>query len=110
MCIGICIILIRGINLYSVSKMAKKLNISAQTLRNWNKSGKLMANRGPSGRMFYTEEQYLKASGNSKYISFGTGDISFFEQKNVLITGGTGSLGHALTNRLVGVAKKDNNI
>jgi len=91
--------------MYSTSEMADKLGISVQTLRNWDKNGKLVANRMPSGRMFYTHDQYLKISGKDKYRRTGTGSDAI-DGKVVLITGGTGSLGHALSKRICDKAKK----
>jgi len=91
--------------MYSASEMAKKLGVSVQTLRNWDKSNTLKAHRKPSGRMFYTHDQYLEISGNSKYKRSGS-DLDAILDKVVLITGGTGSLGHALTERICDTAKK----
>lgn len=91
--------------MYSTTEMAKKLGVSVQTIRNWDKKGKLKANRKPSGRMFYTQDQYLEASGRGKYKCTGT-DLDAVVGKVVLITGGTGSLGHALTERICDHAKK----
>ncbi|KKM64059.1 hypothetical protein LCGC14_1505210 [marine sediment metagenome] len=91
--------------MYSTSKMADKLQISVQTLRNWDKSGKLVANRKPSGRMFYSHDQYLEVSGKTKYKRTGT-DLDAIRGKVVLITGGTGSLGYALSKRICEHAKK----
>jgi len=85
--------------------MAEKLGVSVQTLRNWDKEGKLVAQRKPSGRMFYTHDQFLEMSGKTKYKRDGS-DLDAVRGKVVLITGGTGSLGHALTERIVDVAKK----
>lgn len=69
--------------MYSTKEMAKKLGISTQTLRNWDKSKILQAHRKPSGRMFYTHEQYLEVSGNTKYIT----SKNFIDGANILITG-----------------------
>jgi len=91
--------------MYSTSDMAEKLGLSVQTLRNWDKTGKLVANRKPSGRMFYTHDQYLEMSGKTKYKRTGA-DTDAIKDKVVLITGGTGSLGHALSRRICGEAKK----
>lgn len=68
--------------MYSTREMAGKLNISTQTLRNWDKSGKLKAKRKPSGRMFYTQQQFLLASDNKSPCP---GDI--LTGGTVLITG-----------------------
>ena len=91
--------------MYSTTEMAEKLGVSVQTLRNWDKAGKLTAQRKPSGRMFYTHDQYLEISGKVKYMRDGS-DLDAVQGKVVLITGGTGSLGHALTERICDVAKK----
>lgn len=91
--------------MYSTKEMAKKLGISTQTLRNWNKSKKLQAHRKPSGRMFYTHDQYLEVSGKDKYKRTGK-DIDAIKNNVVLIIGGTGSLGNALTQRICDHAKK----
>ena len=91
--------------MYSASEMAEKLNVSVQTLRNWDKSGKLVASRTPTGRLFYTQEQYLEVSGKQKYKVTGEG-LDAIAGKVVLITGGTGSLGYALTERIADAAKK----
>jgi hypothetical protein len=43
---------------YKISEFAKKIGVSQDTLRNWDKDGILIANRTPTGRRFYTETQY----------------------------------------------------
>lgn len=91
--------------MYSLSKMAIKLNVSKSTLRNWDKAKKLVAKRTPTGRMFYTQEQYLEMSGKEKYKLSGSVEDAI-AGKVILITGGTGSLGHALTERISDAAKK----
>lgn len=91
--------------MYSTSEMAEKLGVTPQTLRNWDKRGKLTANRTPTNRMFYTHDQYLEISGKIKYKCTGS-DTDAIKDKVVLITGGTGSLGNALTKRICNYAKK----
>lgn len=91
--------------MYSTSEMADKLGVSVQTMRNWDKNKTLVAQRKPSGRMFYTHDQYLEESGKKKYKCTGS-DIDAVKDKVVLITGGTGSLGHALTERICEHARK----
>jgi FlaA1/EpsC-like NDP-sugar epimerase len=90
---------------YSIGEMAKKLGKTVKTLQNWDKGGKLIAYRTPTNRRYYTHQQYLDVSGKSNYKRTGE-DIDAVFNKTVLITGGTGSLGNALTNRIVDVAKK----
>jgi len=42
---------------YSIGKFAKKIGVCVQTLRNWDKSGKLKPAYKVSGRRSYSEEQ-----------------------------------------------------
>lgn len=46
--------------LYKLKEVAEILNVSKDTLRNWDKNGKLKAKRYPSGYRYYTEEQIQK--------------------------------------------------
>jgi len=51
----------------SINKVAKKLNKSAQTLRNWEKSGELIpVYKSKSGYRYYTEEQINELLGLNK--------------------------------------------
>ena len=47
------------------SEMAERLGITTRTLQNWDKQGLLKAHRTPTGRKYYTEEQYLNCVGGS---------------------------------------------
>ena len=48
----------------SIGKMAESLGVTEQTLRNWDKSGKLKpAYVAESGYRYYTEEQLAKVKG-----------------------------------------------
>ena len=48
------------------SEMAERLGITTRTLQNWDKQGLLKAHRTPTGRKYYTEEQYLNCIGGSE--------------------------------------------
>jgi predicted site-specific integrase-resolvase len=49
---------------YSIAQMSKKLNVSAQTLRNWDKNGKLKPHHTTdSGYRYYSQEQLNKILG-----------------------------------------------
>lgn len=49
---------------YSIAEMSKKLNVSAQTLRNWDKSGKLKPHHTTdSGYRYYSQEQLNRILG-----------------------------------------------
>lgn len=49
---------------YSIAEMSKKLNVSAQTLRNWDKNGKLKPHHTTdSGYRYYSQEQLNKILG-----------------------------------------------
>ena len=42
---------------YNVSEAAEKIGVSVKTLQRWDRDGKLVANRTPSNRRYYTEIQ-----------------------------------------------------
>ncbi|AFE86283.1 resolvase domain-containing protein [Bacillus phage PBC1] len=44
--------------IYKLAEFALMLNVSSETLRRWDRSGKLKAFRTPSNHRFYTHEQY----------------------------------------------------
>ena len=52
--------------IYKPSEVAKILGVSIITLHRWNISGKLVANRYPSGHKFYTQEQIDKLLNGGK--------------------------------------------
>lgn len=43
--------------IYNVSEAAKKIGVSVKTLQRWDRDGKLVANRTPSNRRYYTDSQ-----------------------------------------------------
>ena len=45
--------------------MAERLGITTRTLQNWDNQGLLKAHRTPTGRKYYTEDQYLNCIGGS---------------------------------------------
>ena len=49
--------------IYKINEMSQKLGVSIKTLQRWDNSGKLKAKRTPTGRRYYTEEQYLYYMG-----------------------------------------------
>lgn len=53
---------------YTIGEMAKLLDKSPKTLRDWDKKGILKANRTPTNMRYYTHEQYLEVSNNQTYI------------------------------------------
>ena len=42
--------------IYNISQFAKRVNVSASTLRRWDESGEFKAKRRESGHRFYNEE------------------------------------------------------
>ena len=50
-------------NKYKPHEFAEKINVSVRTLQRWDKAEILKAHRSPTGRRYYTEEQYLKYMG-----------------------------------------------
>lgn len=50
---------------YNITQMSQLLNVSVKTLQRWDREGILIAQRSPTNRRFYTQQQYLEASGLS---------------------------------------------
>lgn len=73
---------------YSIAEFSKILNVSAQTLRNWDKSGKLKPHHtGPSGYRYYSQEQLnqvLNIQSNLNRKTIGYCRVSSNKQKNDL--------------------------
>lgn len=44
-------------------KFAEQIGVSVETLRRWDRTGKLIAKRTPSNHRYYTEEDLLQAKG-----------------------------------------------
>lgn len=51
--------------MYSVGKFAKKIGKSVKTIQRWDRDGKLVASRTPTGRRYYTEDQYFEYLGQN---------------------------------------------
>ena len=52
-----------------LSEFANRIGVSEQTLRNWDKSGKLVAKRTKGNHRFYTEDDYnnyMESSNKNK--------------------------------------------
>lgn len=45
---------------YSIGEFAMLIGVSVKTLQRWDRYGKLKANRHPSNRRYYTDEQLNK--------------------------------------------------
>ena len=92
--------------LYSISEFAAKVGITQATLRNWHKNGSLIpAHISKGSHRYYSHEQFLSVSGKDKYLSTGK-DIDVVGGKVVFISGGSGTLGNAITAKICDVAKK----
>jgi len=60
---------------YNVSEMAKLLKASVKTLQRWDREGKLIANRTPGNRRYYTDKQlrdFLRDKAKAEDSSSGT--------------------------------------
>lgn len=90
---------------YTVGEIAKKLGKSIRTIQNWDRTGKFVAKRSPSGRRYYTQEQFMALVGKKEYIK-DEGGLSCVENKTVAIIGGAGFLGKRLTKKIYKSAKK----
>lgn len=68
-------------------EMAKRLNVTVQTLQNWDKKGTLKAHRTPTNRRFYTEDQYTKFVGqttDNDRLNVAYARVSTYNQKDDL--------------------------
>lgn len=68
-------------------EMAKRLNVTVQTLQNWDKKGTLKAYRTPTNRRFYTEDQYTKFIGQTtddNRLNVAYARVSTYNQKDDL--------------------------
>ena len=52
--------------IYTLKEFAEKLKVSTRTLVRWHESSKFTAKINPSGKMFYTEEDYKTYIGGEK--------------------------------------------
>lgn len=46
--------------IYKPKQFGELLGVSVSTLKRWDTTGKLLAKRTPSGRRFYTQDDYDK--------------------------------------------------
>lgn len=58
-------------NILKPKEMSELLGISVRTLQRWDKESKLTAYRNPSGRRYYTKEQYESYMGIQKENKVG---------------------------------------
>ena len=52
---------------------AEKIGVTVKTLQNWDNDGTLKAQRTPTNRRYYTEQQYLEYIGQGKKQSTQSG-------------------------------------
>jgi hypothetical protein len=74
---------------YSIRKLSEMIDVSAQTLRNWEKSGKLIPDyKTSSGYRYYSQEQVDAITGNrtniENRITIGYCRVSSAKQKDDL--------------------------
>lgn len=74
---------------YSIRKLSEMMDVSAQTLRNWEKSGKLVPDyKTNSGYRYYSQEQVNAITGNKpdieNRITIGYCRVSSAKQKDDL--------------------------
>ena len=58
-------------NILKPKEMSELLGVSVKTLQRWDQEGKLTAYRNPSGRRYYTKEQYEDYMGIQKENKVG---------------------------------------
>ena len=72
--------------MYKPNQFAEMLGVSVKTLQRWDNAGKLIANRTPTDRRYYTHKQYLdyvNESKRGKVIIYTR--VSSSNQKDVLV-------------------------
>lgn len=73
--------------MYSIGEFAKKIGVSIQTLRDWDKSGKLKpAYRSKGNHRYYSQEQLneiLQKRATNKRINVGYVRVSANHQKDL---------------------------
>lgn len=62
-----------GVVRCSAAEFARAVGVSQRTLKRWDTSGKLVAGRLPSGRMFYTELHYGACGGSPEKFAEAIG-------------------------------------
>lgn len=55
---------------YNISEAAEIMGVSVKTLQRWDREGKLVANRTPTNRRFYTENQLKELEGDNVMDGF----------------------------------------
>lgn len=60
-------------NTYNISEAAELIGVSVKTLQRWDREGKLVANRTPSNRRYYTKNQlkeYMEVEDDAMYYVY----------------------------------------
>ncbi len=73
--------------MYSIGEFAKKIGVSIQTLREWDKKGILKPIRSKGGHRYYTDEhynEYMQKNKPKKRINVGYARVSSNHQKDDL--------------------------
>ena len=64
--------------IYTLKEFAEKIEVSTRTLVRWHESSKFTAKINPSGKMFYTEEDFERYIGVDEKITLSTEDALVF--------------------------------
>lgn len=74
--------------IYTLKEFAEKIKVSTRTLVRWHESGKFTAKINPSGKMFYTKEDFDAYIGVDEKITLSAEDalalIAALENKEPL--------------------------
>lgn len=73
--------------MYSIGEFAKLINRSVRTLQRWDRDGTFHANRTPTGRRYYTEQQLREYKGilaTEKSLTLAYCRVSSHNQKDDL--------------------------
>lgn len=62
--------------IYKPKEFAEKIGVTVRTLQQWDRDGKLIANRNPKDRRYYTHQQYIDYIDDTNDVHVNVNDIS----------------------------------
>lgn len=62
--------------IYKPKEFAEKIGVTVRTLQQWDRDGKLIANRNPKDRRYYTHQQYVDYIDDTNDVNIDVEDVS----------------------------------
>lgn len=62
--------------IYKPKEFAEKIGVTVRTLQQWDRDGKLIANRNPKDRRYYTHQQYIDYIDDTNDVHIDVDDFS----------------------------------